>query len=269
MLSLSSGEAGATLYPKRGGLLGQFWVGGRPVLFLDTATLEDTTRKVRGGIPILFPAAGRLSGDRYLRQGKSFPLKQHGFARDLPWTVEDAEPATARLSLSSSRQTLAQFPFDFRLDFTFSVRASSLRIEQRYENRSPEPMPLHAGFHPYFLVPDAEKGKTEILTKATRAFDGVREQEVAVSRIDLTAPELSLHLVDHGAASAEIRSPSGTALIRASGEFGHWVVWTLGGRDFVCLEPWTAPADALNTGQKLLWVPPGEAKTLWIDIAAR
>jgi galactose mutarotase-like enzyme len=44
------------------------------------------------------------------------------------------------------------------------------------------------------------------------------------------------------------------------------VVWTLAGKDFVCLEPWTAGADALNTGEKLLTLAPGEAKTLAVSV---
>jgi galactose mutarotase-like enzyme len=43
------------------------------------------------------------------------------------------------------------------------------------------------------------------------------------------------------------------------------VVWTLAGRDFVCVEPWTAPADALNTGESLITLAPGESRDLWVS----
>jgi len=268
-LELGAGTARAELYPGRGGLVTRFLVGDRSVLYLDEATLLDETKNVRGGIPILFPTAGRLSGDRFLKGDESFPMKQHGFARNLPWVTEEKGPSTARLRLTSSDLTRAAFPFDFRLEFTFTVSPSALRIDQRYENRSPEPMPLHAGFHPYFALPDAEKGRTAIPTAATRAFDNVKKSEVVFDGFDLTAPEVDLHLVDHGATAAELRAPSGTIEVRASAEFTRWVVWTLAGKDFVCLEPWTAPGNALNTGQGLLWLAPGEARSLWIEIEAR
>jgi galactose mutarotase-like enzyme len=45
------------------------------------------------------------------------------------------------------------------------------------------------------------------------------------------------------------------------------VIWTLPGKDFVCLEPWTAPANALNSGESLLIVPPGAHRDLWTEIA--
>ena len=43
-----------------------------------------------------------------------------------------------------------------------------------------------------------------------------------------------------------------------SPSFTTLVVWTLEGRDFVCVEPWTAPGGALQTHQGLLSVAPGD-----------
>ncbi|MCI0573314.1 MAG: hypothetical protein L0Y66_21415, partial [Myxococcaceae bacterium] len=40
------------------------------------------------------------------------------------------------------------------------------------------------------------------------------------------------------------------------------VVWTLPGKDFVCVEPWTAPAGALRSGEGLRHVAPGERTVL-------
>jgi galactose mutarotase-like enzyme len=55
--------------------------------------------------------------------------------------------------------------------------------------------------------------------------------------------------------------------LSGSPEYGHWVVWTLQGKDFVCVEPWTCPANALNSGEHLLELAPGEVRTLWVEIA--
>jgi len=38
-------------------------------------------------------------------------------------------------------------------------------------------------------------------------------------------------------------------------QFTTLVVWTLPGRDFVCVEPWTAPGGALATGLALPLAP--------------
>ncbi|NEP58942.1 MAG: aldose epimerase, partial [Symploca sp. SIO2G7] len=36
------------------------------------------------------------------------------------------------------------------------------------------------------------------------------------------------------------------------------VFWTVKGKDFHCVEPWSAPRNALNTGEQLTQIPPGE-----------
>jgi galactose mutarotase-like enzyme len=73
-------------------------------------------------------------------------------------------------------------------------------------------------------------------------------------------------LFDHGSTSATLERGSDRIVVGAGPEFGRWVVWTLAGKDFVCLEPWTAAADALNTGEKLIELAPGEAKSLTVTI---
>jgi galactose mutarotase-like enzyme len=131
-------------------------------------------------------------------------------------------------------------------------------------------MPFGAGFHPYFAVPDAEKARVRIPTQATRAFDNAAKKEIAFAGLDLTAKEVDLHLHDHG--SSEARLCIGDApdiTLRGSPELGHWVVWTLAGRDFVCLEPWTCPGDALNTGERLIWLAPGEERALWLEMGSQ
>jgi galactose mutarotase-like enzyme len=80
--------------------------------------------------------------------------------------------------------------------------------------------------------------------------------------------EVDLHLLDHGSTECSLISPTGTVTLRGSAEYTHWVVWTLAGRDFVCLEPWTCPGNAINTGDRLLTLAPGATRTLWLEIIA-
>ena len=47
-------------------------------------------------------------------------------------------------------------------------------------------------------------------------------------------------------------------LLEWSESYQVMVLWTQRYKSFVCVEPWTAPADALNTGKGLVQVPPGE-----------
>jgi galactose mutarotase-like enzyme len=262
-IELVDGDARAEVVPARGGLISRFEVGGRPVLYLDQATLEDPGKNVRGGVPFLFPAAGRLDEDRYGDR----EMKQHGFARNLPFAVERRGAAASTLSLSASDETRARFPFEFRVELEISVSGTTLRIDQRYLNRGTDRMPLHVGFHPYFFVPDADKPRVSIDTRATRAFDNAARREVAFTGFDFTRPEVDLHLHDHGGSVSALHLPDGRTIgIEGSPELSHFVVWALAGKDFICVEPWTAPANALNSGQGLLWIEPGGERRLSLAI---
>jgi galactose mutarotase-like enzyme len=170
------------------------------------------------------------------------------------------------LRLEASEKTGAAFDWAFRLDFRYSLRGARLRIEQRIENTGVEVMPFGVGFHPYFRVDQADKVNTRLDTTATHAFDAVAQNTV-VPQIDLTLPELDLRLADHGSTPCRLLSPKATITLTGSAEFGHWVVWTLQGKDFVCVEPWTSPANALNSGEGLLEVAPGATVSLWLEIA--
>ena len=269
----TASQSRAVLAPSRGGLMTRLTLGGRELMYLDEATFLDWKSNVRGGCPVLFPSPGKLAGDAWARDGRAGSMKQHGFARNLAWESTRRSTdggASVTLSLTSSDATRAQYPWDFAAEFTYTLSAAALRIEQRFTNLSNTSMPFGAGFHPYFHVPEAEKAGARIVTDATRAFDNAAKQEVMLGAgIDLTQNEVDLHLWDHGRSSAELTRP-GAPTVRLSGspEFTHWVVWTLKGRDFVCLEPWTCPGNALNTGDRLLVLGPGESRMLSLEIAS-
>jgi galactose mutarotase-like enzyme len=265
-------HATLVLAPARGGIATRLTLSGEPILYMDDATLNDPTKNVRGGIPVLFPQPGKLEGDAFVHaaSGAKGTLRQHGFARNLPWevvgTATDAA-ASATLRLASDAATRAAYPWDFVAEYTYTLDKDRLRIDQRFENRSATPMPFGAGFHPYFQVGQADKGRARIGTPATRGFDNVTKTDVPVSTIDLTAKEVDLHLYDHGVVPCTLTLPGRTITVRGSPEFSHWVIWTLAGKDFVCVEPWTCPGNALNTGERLLVLAPGETRSVWIEIA--
>ena len=260
----------AVLAPSRGGILARLRLAGREILYLDRATFEDRSANVRGGCPVLFPSPGKLTGDAFTRDGVHGAMKQHGFARALPWdvvSVSDQGAASATLRLASNEATRAQYPWDFTADYTYSLRDKVLGVEMLFTNHSATPMPFGAGFHPYFAVPEADKARARIPTPATRAFDSTRKREIPFPGLDFTLPEIDLHLVDHGGSTASLQIEGGKAVtLRGSPELSRWVIWSLRGRDFICLEPWTCPGDALNTGEGLLVLAPGETRALRLEI---
>lgn len=272
-LNDTAADGELVLAPTRGGMATRLRLRGVDLFFLDQGTLHDPAKNVRGGNPVLFPAPGKLDGDAWARDGRSGAMKQHGFARSLPWHVAGTGTtgaASATLRLASSDETRAAYPWDFTADYTYVLRGAVLRIEQRFSNTGKAPMPFGAGFHPYFRVAQAEKASARVLTGATRAFDNRSKQRGPLAGIDLAGAEVDLHLEDHGALPCGLRLPSGrTVELRGSPEYAQWVVWTLKDQDFVCVEPWTCPGNALNTGVRLLRLEPGQSRTVWVELELR
>jgi len=285
ILSDETADSRVEIAPERGAIVTSFKVKERELLYLEAATLFDGAKNVRGGIPVLFPSPGKLEEDAFRQGGKSGTLRQHDFARNLEWTLKStsedavgagpgagrkAEPsvsdrAAVTVSLTSNETTLRQYPWSFEAELRFSLRGRCLRIDQMVRNTGDSAMPFAIGFHPYFVVGD--KMAARIDTRATRAFDNVSKSVQPFTGFDLTLPEVDLHLLDHGSAASALHFADGARVdVRASAEFNRWVVWTLAGKDFVCLEPWTAPGNALNTGEHLLVVPPGSARELFVEM---
>ena len=273
LIELSDGVAGsrALLAPTRGGLCTSLVLGGREVFYLDPATLADPTANVRGGAPVLFPSPGKLTGDAWQRDEHKGSMRQHGFARNLAWEVgasDTSEAASQKLILRSTEDTRARYPWDFTAEYDYRLAESKLHIEMCFQNHGDLAMPFGAGFHPYFAVTQEEKATAVVETAATRVFDNAQKRELPFTGIDLTAAEVDYHLLDHGSSSSSLSIPSAGEVVhvRGSSDFTHWVVWTLGGKDFVCVEPWTCPGDALNSGDRLLWIAPGGEISMWLEI---
>jgi galactose mutarotase-like enzyme len=255
--------------PQRGALLTSWQVAGRELLYMDDSTLHDTTKNVRGGIPVLFPSPGKLLSDTFAYKGRvGTDLKQHGFARLMPWRVLQSSGDALALGLASDATTLKRFPWRFQAQLSFQVRERSLQLLFSLENTDSEPLPFALGYHPYFQVRDSDKAHVQIDSRATQAFDNVRKQIVPFAGFDLTQPELDLHLLDHHSQACSLVWPDGSALrMQADPEFVVWVVWTLAGRDFVCLEPWTARGNALSSGQDVLTVEPGKTRNIQLELS--
>ncbi len=261
-----SGGTRATIAPWRGGMVTGLEVEGRALLYLDRETLLDRSKNVRGGSPVLFPTPGKLAGDAWARDGHRGRSPQHGFARRVPWKVERAEAHTALLSLAPSADELASYPWEHRVELRHSVAPGVLRTDARIENRSREPMPFGFGLHPYFALSDPRT--FELSSGAMHAFDNVGQRETPFDARSLTlgASEIDLHLLDHGSSAIAFACDGVRMRLEASRDFTHWVVWSVPGKPFVCVEPWTCPGDAMNHGDRLLTLAPGESRVLRVEL---
>ena len=101
--------------PSRGGIITNWVVNDHQILYFDQKRFSDSSKTIRGGIPILFPICGNLDNKSLF--GENFlDLRQHGFARDQQWNYEfNQAENTLCLSLSDNKNTRKYYPHSFHL----------------------------------------------------------------------------------------------------------------------------------------------------------
>ncbi|MEL7035453.1 MAG: aldose epimerase [Cyanobacteria bacterium J06592_8] len=265
--------------PERGGIITRWQVKGQEILYLDTERFANPNLTVRGGIPILFPICGNLPEDAYQYNGRRYKLQQHGFARNLPWTVTNqaaTDDAAITLTLTSNGETRSVYPFDFQLEFTYKLKGPELIISQRFTNLcgtqdgSPaQVMPFSTGLHPYFFVSDKTQLHFEIPAMQYRdqitqkIYDFTGRFDPNLDEIDgIFGPLTGL------AAIATDSSRKLRIALSYSSAYSNIVFWTVKGKNYYCLEPWTAPRNALNTTKLLTYLQPGASCEMLVYLKA-
>ncbi len=248
------------IVPERGGLISEWQCKGREILYFDQHRYMDKSKSIRGGIPTLFPICGDLPGDLLPINSRKFTLRQHGFARDLPWELSlNKEKSAVLISLSDSEFTLQSFPFRFLLEIEARLILGGLSIKIKVQNRSTTRMPFSIGLHPYFRVSDLSKVGIQGLPPI--AFNHLDMSEVETSSLlknlsegvdFLSGPVSSVTLVDQRE-KTHLR-------IKQVEPMDLTVVWTDPPRPMVCVEPWTSPRNSLISGDRKLYIEPDSIK---------
>ena len=251
--------------PERGGLVTGWRCGGVERLYFDAERFADPAKSVRGGIPVLFPVCGNLpDGQLHLPQG-DFAMVQHGFARDLPWSLEPLEDGCGiRLQLQDSDATRAVYPFAFRLSLEYRLEPEALAIRAVIAHEAAAlpatPMPFAFGLHPYFGVEDLAAASLDGLPSS--CFDHLsgadRPTAAQLQRLSQGVDLRVESSTDRASVPRLTGAPQGCAVaLQAEAPFDHVVVWTDPPRPMVCLEPWTARRGVLS-----LELAPGEQQEL-------
>jgi galactose mutarotase-like enzyme len=248
--------------PERGGLISGWRCNGHEVVYLDLQRFLDPDQSVRGGLPVLFPMTGGLPNNELPLPQGIFKLAQHGFARQVPWELAALPDGRGvQLILSETAETLQVYPFRFQLTMDVRLAPGALEISATVENRDQAVMPFSFGLHPYFNLSSLETVRFEglpaqCLNHLTMEKAATADQmEQLATGIDLLVePTGSVRLVDDTAGTTlELELTTPLDLV---------VLWTEPPRAMVCMEPWSAPRQALLSGDRKIELNPGDSTTL-------
>jgi galactose mutarotase-like enzyme len=201
-------------------------------------------------------------------------LPSHGLLAASPlWYVTSTGPThlTATLDFAEDPRLLAAFPFPHRLTYTATVTDDTLTIALTVTPTGERPVPISFGFHPYFKLP-ADRASWELTLPVLRRL--VLDHQIPTGEHEELAPgALDGPLGDRGFDDCFDRLGTAGGLpgppafqIAAAGRRitvtftdGYPVaqVYSPPGAQFICLEPMTAPIDALRSGDGLRHAMPG------------
>jgi len=246
----------------------------------------DAATPAGSGI-VLAPWPNRVRDGRWTQRGETRQLAltepltgnaSHGLLRFASYSVAAQGEASVTLSAPIVPQT--GYPFHLETTVTYALTGMTLNVAHTVTNVGADDAPVALGTHPYLCIGDVETSELVLTSPgATRFALDERKLPIAEEPVDAAVDlrggrrigDLTLDTA-YGQLSRDpdelvrttLAAPDGRTLTLWQGEgFEYVQVFTTdrypGQPVAVAVEPMTAPADTLNSGQGLRWLAPGES----------
>ncbi len=267
-MEFGSADTTVVVVPELGMLVASFVVDGH-----EFVARPGGLAAVRSGhtaaVPLLYPWANRLSRRSYSVEGRAVSLRGlplhtdpnglaiHGTMVARPeWESVSVAPGQlrARFDFGAHPDLLASFPFPHVVEITVAVGPGRMRI-QTSVLAGPAAVPVSFGWHPYWRVP-GPRHRWQLTLPARdhlrldrRGIPTGRAVAVAAETTALAGREFDDLFALTGASRTAVLRGSGAGLhLQLDAGYPCLQVFAPAGRNFCCLEPMTAPTNALVTG---------------------
>lgn len=121
---------------------------GKDMLFVRPDALFNGQKPISGGIPHCFPQFG------------PGPIQQHGFARNLPWSIASTENVEGNPSvvfeLKDNKYTRDMWNYGFHATYKVSLEPNKLSTTFTVKNTEEKPFSFTTALHTYFRASAAE-----------------------------------------------------------------------------------------------------------------
>jgi aldose 1-epimerase len=274
-LSIGGGDVRAVFWPSSGLLGVSLRFRGEELLRriddLETARRKGST----AGIPLLYPWANRLAGLHYCAASREVALDagsrvlhfddqglpMHGVAwGQLSWKVVAAKPDAFVAQLDWDRmELLAVFPFPHHVQIAGQIDSDTLTLKTTILADAGSPVPISFGFHPYFGIPGVPREEWRLQLPAMKRLlldargiptRGAEDAAAYDSRLGDQSFDDGFALLGDSARFS-LSGASYTISVEFLEGFAYAQVFAPKGKEFIALEPMTAPANALISGEGL------------------
>jgi len=182
-------------------------VGGKEKLFVSAKSALDSSKPIRGGIPVVFPIFGAppSSPPEYAA------LKQHGFVREQLWTLDTVimdreEGVSVRFAAPPPPPT---FPHKYKLSYVVTLSAHQISTDLHIVNEGDEDFSFQALLHSYLAVPDVAKLKVTGLDKGVTYRDKALGNKILQCEGDILVVDREIDRVFYKVPSQEINIDDG------------------------------------------------------------
>ncbi|MBR1959894.1 MAG: aldose 1-epimerase family protein [Bacteroidales bacterium] len=216
--------------------------------------------------PVLFPIVGSVWEKRYRVDGREFELGQHGFARDMDFTMVEGGEDEVRYRLESTEDTLKKYPWPFVLEIAYRLHGNMIDVIWEVSNPGNEDMYFQIGAHPAFNYPDYDPQTMErgfLSFDRSEGLECIRIKEKGcvdaetLYPLDIPADGLlpltretfdkidTIMLQDGQIGSVALYRTDRTPWLKLSFEAPVVGIWSPPGKNapFICLEPWYGRCD--------------------------
>ena len=212
--------------------------------------------------PVLFPFVGGLKNKQYRHEGVTYPMNQHGFARDMIFEKRSQTDNEVWYFLNSTEKNYLVYPFRFRLEIGYRLEQNKVIVMWKVIDTDTKEMYFSIGAHPAFFC-NLNGGALRFLKKdgsapaklCTRVFGqgGCATAEMKDYDLKNGLLALSSELFDNDALIIEDSQVQRISVLNASMkeylavEFDSPLVgvWSPPKRNapFLCIEPWYGRCD--------------------------
>ena len=262
----------------------------RDVIHWPESLNQSGLRNVHGGIPILFPFAGKCfhneKSDTWVPvTGNPVNMPVHGFAKDADFSIRSIDQAGFEVEMIQSDQHGKAYPFDYTFTVIYHFLELSLQISLIMENEGRTPIPWSAGLHPYFQIPwrkDLSISDHSLFLPAKSVYQYenngslIKKSPSKEFLYPLDTPNLTNNIFNQTIEpKAEISLLNGEETIRISEVGGaetgsrlSFVTWTVADAPYFCVEPWMSPPNSpANNTARMVAPTARDEFTIEIELA--